>query len=262
MKQGSFPILVVALWPLLLAGLVDLTASQSGEVPVYIASRFGPSSYAAWISSRSVVNSEGSLNPDTLPSGLRRSVQEQIENGDYEKQGCIQTLEVSVDQTGPIKARRTLADLIGNSIAIIHGTVTAIDYGFGSYGTPALLLKIQVDERIKGTDKIADSPYLYFEYPVASFQAGGTRFCKKDRRWPEPPEIGDRVMFFPYREPGDLAGRVIVPFPDGFEMIFERNREEALILPKALQNAPDLAGVKGLEAVRERVRRFIGKHLD
>lgn len=260
MKQKSLPILALAVCLPLLSEPADLAASQSGRIPPHIASRYGTTSHPAWISARSAVNSKGELDLEALPLGLRMSVQRQIESGDYEKHGCIQTLEVSIDPPpGPVKARGTLGDLTRNSIAVIRGTVTDIDYGFGSYGTPALLLEVQVDERLKGSDKIADSPYVYFEYPVASFEAGGYRFCKKDSRWPEPPEIGDRMMLFPYRQPGDAAGQVIAPLPDGFEVILERKRDGTLILPKALRDDPDLIGVKRLETVRERAAEHLGK---
>lgn len=260
MKQRSLSILAFAVLLPLLGTPESLAASQSGSIPTYIASRFGPTSFPAWISVRSVVDSTGALDLEALPIGLRASIQRQIESGDYEKQGCIQTLEVSIDQPpGPVKARSTLGDLARNSIGILSGSVTGIDSGFGSYGTPALLLEIQVEERLKSSDKVADSPSVYFEYPVASFEAGGYRFCKKDSRWPEPPQIGDRVMLFPYRQPRDTADLVIVPLPDGFEMILQRKGDGPLIVPQALRNDPDLVGVKRLETVRERVTGHLEK---
>lgn len=261
MKRRSLLILALAIGLPLLGLHAKLAASQSGRIPPYIASRYGPTSFAAWVSANSVVNANGELNLEALPIGLRMSVQRQIESGDYQKQGCLQTLEVSVDQAGPIKERGTLKDLTRNSIGILQGTVTDIDAGFGSYGTPALLLEIQVTDRVKSSDKIADSSYVYFEYPVATFEAGGYRFCKKDSRWPQPPEIGDRVMLFPYRQPGDMAGQVFAPLPEGFELIFERKKERdgALMVPKALRNDPDLIGVKRLDTVRQRAAEHLDK---
>ena len=259
MKQKSLFILTFAVFLSLPASPNDLLGSQSGRIPAYIASRYGPTSYAAWISARSVLGSDGKLDVGALPIGMQISIQKQIESGDYERQGCVQTLEVSIDLAGPQKARGTLGDLARNSIGILRGEVTGIDYGFGSYGTPALLLEVLVEERIKGSSKIADSPYVYFEYPVASFEAGGYRFCKKDSRWPEPPEIGDSVMLFPYRQPGDTADQVIVPLPDGFEVIFERKKDRSLIVPRALRDDPDLIGAKRLDTVRERAAEHLRK---
>jgi hypothetical protein len=106
---------------------------------------------------------------------------------------------------------------------------------------------------------MADAPYVYVEYPVASFEVGGYRFCKKDSRWPEPPETGDRVMVFPYMPPKDEAGQVVAPFPDGFEVILERKGDGGLSLPKALRDDRDLIGVKRLETVRERVAEHLKK---
>lgn len=245
-------LLILALVCLPLFAESAALAVPSGRIPPYIASRYGPTSDAAWISARSVLNSKGELNLEALPPGLRIAAQRQIESGDYQKQGCIQTLQVNVELPPDLGARGTLGDLARNSLAILRGTVTAIDQGFGSYGTAALLLEVQVDERVKGSVKIVDAPYVYVEYPVASFEAGGYRFCKKDSRWPEPPEIGDRLMLFPYMPPGDEGGQVIAPFPDAFEVIFERKRDGALALPKALRGASDLVDIKRLETMRER----------
>ena len=247
--RSLLPVLVAVFLPAVLPGA---GADPSGRIPPYIASRHGPSARPAWISASVGVNAKGGLNMEALPMGLRRSAQRQIESGEYQKQGCIQTLEVEVDLPPDLKARGTFRDLTRNSQGILRGTVTDMDPGFGSYGSPALLLEVKVEERMKGSAHIADAPYIYFEYPVAAFEAGGYRFCKKDSRWPEPPELGDSVMLFPYLHPVDEAAQIIVPLPEGFEVMFERRRNGVLNIPKALQNDPDLIGVKRLETVRER----------
>lgn len=258
MKRKSLLIFAFAACMALVANLGDVAASRSGRIPLSIASRYGPAAHPAWISARAALNSKGELDFQALPRDLARSIQRQIESGDYEKQGCIQTLEVQIDPLpGPVKAKGTLEDLAKNSIDILYGTVTDIDSGFGSHGTPALLLEVEVAERIKHSAEIADSAYLYLEYPVANFEAGGYRFCKKDRRWPEPPGIGDRVMIFPYSPPVDEAGQVIAPSPDGFEVIGERKGAGALLMPQALRDLPDFTGVKQLDTVRERMAEHI-----
>jgi hypothetical protein len=173
----------------------------------------------------------------------------QMKDGTYKPGKCLQFGPLSNDHAGPIQPRASLKDLVQNSLGIVRGTVTGIDQGFG-VGNPGLLLEVRVDEWLKRSKKIADSDVLYLPYPVAEFEVGGYRFCKTDPRWPDPPRIGDTVLLFPYSAPYDPEDQVIVPDPDGFEVILGRG--EGVSLPRQLKDLSDFRGVQNIDAIRER----------
>jgi hypothetical protein len=225
-------------------------AGRSGRIPAHIASRFGPTSDPAWVSAASVVDRQGNLIWDSLPFGVRTGAEIQMKDGSYKPGGCLNFGPLSYDNAGAVQPRGSLKDLVQNSLGIIRGTVTGIDQGFG-VGNPSLLLEVRVEEWLKRSKKIADSDFLYLPYPVAEFEVGGYRFCKTDPRWPEPPRIGDTVLLFPYRTPYDPADQVIVPDPDGFEVIIERG--EGLALPRQLKSLSDFRGIQSIDVIRERV---------
>jgi hypothetical protein len=179
-------------------------------------------------------------------------VEQELREGSYKQYGCVNYGPVDVDRAGPILPYSTLKDLALNSKAAIRGTITDIDQGFSFYG-PSSLVEIQVDEWLKKkSDRIADQPFVYLVYPVAEFEAGGYRFCKTDARWGSKPQIGDEILFFPYRVAIDEARQVFLPDPDYYEVILYRKEKGALSLPRSLRNDPDVRGVKALEPLQKR----------
>lgn len=249
-----FLVPTVLLWSIPVGSSPPSAADRSGRIPTHIASRFGPTSDPAWVSAASVVDRQGNLIWDSLPFGVRTGVELQMKNGAYKPGGCLHFGPLTYDHAGPVQPRASLKDLVENSLGIIRGTVTGLDQGFGA-GNPSLLLEIRIDEWLKRSKKIANLDFLYLPYPVAEFEVGGYRFCKTDPRWPEPPRVGDRVLLFPYRIPYDPADQVIVPDPDGFEVILERG--EGIALPRQLKGLSDFAGAKNLDVIRERVRAHL-----
>lgn len=241
----------------LLFSIAGSPADRPGTIPQYIASRFGPTSYPAWISADSVVDQQGNLKIDDLPLSTKGIVRQQLQDGTYGRKGCFQFGAVNFDRAGPLKPHASLRDLTQNSVGIIVGTVTAIDHGFSLFG-PSLLLEVQA-EQIKRGPAFAASGSLYFQYPVAEFEIGGYRFCKTDARWPAEPEIGDRLLSFSYQAPYDFAGQVISPDPDGFEIILERKKGGALAIPRKLRNDPDLMDAKDLATVRKYTTEYLEK---
>jgi hypothetical protein len=233
-------------------------AGPSSRIPEHIASRFGATSYPAWLSSTAVIDSKGKLNLEALPLSTKGIVARQIESGDYQKTGCIHFGPVNFDRAGPVKLHSSLSDLAKNSIAILQGTVTDIDHGFTLFG-PSLLLEIQVSERVKASGDFVGSEYVYLQYPVAQFEAGGYRFCKADSRWPAEPQIGDRVLVFPYQIAYDVNDLVISPDPDAYEVVLERAnaKDKRLTVPRGLQDAADLIGVNDLDTVKRYVTEYL-----
>jgi hypothetical protein len=179
-----------------------------------------------------------------------------LREGVDKQYGCIHYGPVSVDRAGPIPSYATLKDLALNSKAALKGTITGIDQGFGVFG-PSSLIEIQVDEWLKKSDSVADRSLVYLIYPVAQFEAGGLRFCKDDKRWGSVPQLGDELLVFPYRVAIDASRQVLVPDPDGYEVILYRKQTEKLSLPSALKNDPDVIGVKSLETLKRLALGYI-----
>lgn len=253
----SLLVAAVVLTSLLLSDGTGHAAGSSGAIPPYIASRFGSTSYPAWVSADSVVDQQGKLILNSLPLSIKSVVAAQLEDGTYKKSGCVQFGAVNFDRAGPVKSHASLRDLTENSVGIVLGTVTAIDHGFSLFG-PTSLLEIQA-EKLKRTRDFAESEYLYFQYPVAEFEVGGYRFCKTDSRWPAVPQIGDRLLIFSFQAPYDLSGQVISPDPEGFEIILERKKDKTLAIPRQLREDPDLVGVKNLDVVKKYTTEYLEK---
>jgi hypothetical protein len=253
------PAITLGLGLLLCASSLVSAGGSSGRIPPRIPSADGPNSEPAWVSAESGAKGQQGLTQDTLPPRVKSVVEQELREGTYKQYGCISYGPVDVDRAGPIPPYSTLKDLALNSKAAIRGTVTDIDHGFSFYG-PSSLLEIRVDEWLKKkSERIADRPFVYLIYPVAEFEAGGYRFCKTDARWGSEPQVGDEILFFPYRVAIDDARQVFLPDPDYYEVILYRKEKGALSLPKSLKNDPDVLGVKDLEPLHKRARAHIEK---
>lgn len=245
----------VVLWIILsvaccsIEGRAASGGGQSGRIPFYIGSRVGPTSPAAWVSSSSVVDAQGHLIRDSLPGLARIALEQQLASGDYRTNQCVTFLGTVEDRAGPIMGHSSLKELTRNSVAILRGTVTDVDQGF-ALGQPALLLEVQVTERLKDSGKFPDFPRIYVPYFKAEFKVGEYRFCNRDSRWPEPPKIGDEMLLFPYRAPYDDAGQALVPDYDGYEILFERKESGQIVVPPSLKDDEDFVGVRDLKTIR------------
>lgn len=232
---------------------------RSGKIPSRIASADGPDGEPAWISSESVTDKQGKSSVNALPWRIQSVIEQEVKEGIYKRYGCIHYGSVAVDRAGPVLRHGTLKALAQNSRAAIKGTITGIDHGFSVLG-PGSLLEIRVDEWLKKSDRIADQPVLYLVYPVAEFEAGGYRFCKTDApQWGSEPQIGDEILVFPYRVAIDDARQVLLPDPDGDEVILQRRGKSALSLSKSLRDDPDVVGVNDLGTLKKRALEYIEK---
>jgi hypothetical protein len=230
-----------------------------GKLPLRVASALGPDSDPAWVDAESVVDQTGKLDMKALPVGIRLFVERQIQNGDYQKYGCISFGAVAVDRAGAIVPNSTFKDLTQSAKAVLKGTVTGVTYGFTVYG-PSSLVEIQADDWLKKSAKIAGGTYVYLVYPVAEFKVGGYRFCKTDLpQWGKEPKLGDQILLFPYQPPIDADGRVFLPDLEGYEVILARKGDTSISLPKTLREDPDVLGVRELEVLRKRALEYIQK---
>jgi hypothetical protein len=238
---------------------VTLAGGSSGRIPSRIASAYGPDSDPVWISAESVVDREGKLALDSLPLGIRLFAERQLQSGDYKKYGCLGWGPSVFDRAGPIIPHSTFKEIAQNSKSSLRGTVTDVVYGFSVFG-PSSLLEIRVDEWLKRSDKTAARSYIYLVYPVAEFEVGGYRFCKKETpQWGGEPRAGDEILLFPYQSPVDDVGQVFLPDPDDYEVILKRQGQSIISAPKSLKDDPDLLGVKDLVTLRKRALEHIQK---
>jgi hypothetical protein len=254
------PAITLCLGLLLCAPSVVSAGGNSGRIPPRIPSADGPNSEPAWVSAESGAKGQQELAQDSLPPRVKSVVEQELREGIYKQYGCIHYGPVAVDRAGPIPSYGTLKDLAQNSKAAIKGTITDIDHGFSFFG-PSSLVEVRVDEWLKKkSDRIADQSFIYLVYPVAEFEAGGYRFCKTDTpQWGSEPQVGDEILFFPYRVPVDDARQVFLPDPDHYEVILYRKEKGTLSLPKSLNNDPDVLGVKDLGPLQKRALAHIEK---
>jgi hypothetical protein len=116
--------------------------------------------------------------------------------------GCLHVEEVFADFVNPPK-RDSLESASRGADFIAEGIVTGQAYGFYS-ATPGEMLRVDVSSVWSG---ISPKSYYYVFIPVGTFNVGSTRICKTDRRYPDPPVLGDRMVLFGQRT--FLAGNVL-----------------------------------------------------
>ncbi len=85
---------------------------------------------------------------------------------------------------------RTLASALHKAPNVLIGTVTGRQPGFLDLIVPGTLLRVQVDEILRG---------LYMEEiftfsPMGNFKVGEIDVCKKSKLYPELPILGDQVV--------------------------------------------------------------------
>src|SRR5216684_566879 len=112
------------------------------------------------------------------------------------------SVEVLVDTS-------TRHNAVVNAHAIVAGTIRSVTPGFFS-GLPGSLIELDSLDKIK-----ADSLYndlrerLYIRLPYAQFVTGGIEYCRESGPGAYLPRVGDRLLVFAYRAPGDTAGTFV-----------------------------------------------------
>jgi hypothetical protein len=90
---------------------------------------------------------------------------------------------------------------------------------------------------------------------VGDFTAGGLRFCATNRLWEPPfPEVGDRIVAFPYYEPRDAAKSVIWPLAE--EVFFESASVGGLRMSSSWKARIEQRGIRDLDQLRERAHEL------
>lgn len=118
-----------------------------------------------------------------------------------------------------------------NAHAIVAGTIRSVTPGFFE-GLPGSLIELDNLDKIK-----ADALYnnvresLYLRLPYAQFITGGIEYCRESGLGAYVPKVGDRLLVFAYRAPGDMAGTFV--YTTSSDVIAQPN-DGAIRIPKSL----------------------------
>lgn len=186
------------------------TAEIDGEIPPILYSTVY-NEIATFVSADVAIEPDGSVNARVLDPTAQVVIRNNLQ---AHSGGCVLIEEVYVSSVNPAD-RSTLRRALRTSELVIRATVVARDYGFFQGPIPGQLLKVEVEEAIRG----AARDWYYVFYPVAEFQAGPYRICKTDSRMPDPPGIGEQVLLMipsvedpsePFLELGDEHSVVVL----------------------------------------------------
>ena len=208
----------------------SLQNSDSGPMPQYIFTGFD-ARHPQFIEASLVIGQGGKIKNG---SPLSRSAESHLHNylDGPRVDGCIAVGEFYHDYINAPR-RGSLAATISDADFVLEGRVVTRSYGFMD-GVPGQLLRIRTHDALKTSRESLRSIYYIF-VPVADFTVAGVHFCKTDRRYPTPPEIGDTLFVFVQNEfvsdgyinTVDEAGYVRV-LPSG-----------VAVLPRSLRNDGD-----------------------
>lgn len=141
-----------------------------------------------FVSASVAITDDGELNTDLFAPDVARIINRYYERHDPVR-GCI-TLDEFYEEWAGSADRSTIEKAAQTAELVLVAEVVGRDYGF-QHMIPGQLLRVRPERVLKGTAPLAH--YLVF-LPVGTFQSGPYRFCKTDSRYPEPPEIGERVL--------------------------------------------------------------------
>jgi hypothetical protein len=225
-----------------LIAIIQLSGAASAEVPDVIQAQGGSRQAPAWVSAKASVSSAGldpqlfaphefeSLQRDVAPR--KRLLPKEGSQTEASLDQCSRWTVTTVDWENP-RPNRTLPDLVANAKAIYAGAVEDSKQGF-LFGQPGTLLEVKVLQKVKYPDRDPPETVLIF-YPFAKIPVREGMICSQGDRGEAPPEIGKRILVFPYRTLGKDPGDII--YPDDEEVIFGRPGG-SLSLPRAVQGLP------------------------
>lgn len=143
--------------------------------------------YPTFVAASAAVSSEGEINSDLFHPHAVRSLESLL--GAEPVNGCVELDSVYWELIN-VPDRSTLRQTADTSQLTIVGRVVGREYGFHFFEA-GQLLEVEVEEVIRGEAPL--DRYYYF-HPVGEFEAGPYRICKSDSRYPDPPQLGDRVV--------------------------------------------------------------------
>lgn len=207
-----------------------------------------PSAYPTFVSATAAVNEDGTLNEKLLHPASKSTLENLLSQDAVN--GCIQIEEVWWEEMG-VPSRESVQTATQRSDLVARGKVVGKEYGF-RFHEPGQLVEVHIEQTYKG--KLSSEDLLTF-IPVGTFTAGPYQICKIDRRFVQPPEIGDEVLLFvpvversdePYVDLVDGSGLVVLEaqsarMPKQFDSRDhgDLGREEVLDLVQSIVTKPE-----------------------
>jgi len=144
-----------------------------------------------WIDARNLLGADG--KPDARnyrdPHDLR-SLTQLLQA--TPEDGCVAVKEIFRSVAAPPQ-RATIEAAVAGAELVLLGTVQGAAYGF-SGTVPGQLLRVVPDQLLAGRAHTVSAYYAFV--PIGTFLVGGTKVCKTDARYPEPPLPGEQVVLF------------------------------------------------------------------
>lgn len=169
-------------------GICLLSATPpASEIPPLLYVSDPDYSHPVWVAAEAAFDASGQLDDKLFASSAAWALSGHIE--DNEVGTCIELGERWAEVVNPPDLE-TLDRSIANTPLVVVARVMARAFGFHG-DTPGQLFRLDPEEILKGE---AWSDHFFVFFPVGTFTAGPHRFCKRDARFPETPELGDRLL--------------------------------------------------------------------
>ncbi len=171
--------------------LQDIGA-EPGHLPKvhYIASEaWRPS--PIWIDASMVLNHDGSVDTALVPKDEADWFLAPLLSSTPEH-GCVHTGGILQDNVNA-PDRGSLEEAAKSSRLVILGRVTEKAFGLEAY-IPGQLLRVVPLETLKGQPRNVPAYFVFM--PVGNFKIGTVPICATDKRYPDPPQVGDEVLLF------------------------------------------------------------------
>lgn len=146
--------------------------------------------------------------------------------------------------------------LLASARGIYSASIRDISQGF-FLGSPASVLKLEIDEVWKTDDGMPPAKELFAVYPYARFAVGDGVFCSGVPGSLLQPKTGQRLIVFVTSDPLDRQQTLVWVDPD--YLIGERD-DGGILLPHSLKNDRELFPVKSFVEV-EKLLRSASDHL-
>lgn len=135
---------------------------------------------------------DGTVDPALFRPGEERAIQRHLAL--KTSGGCIRQDFFSSYHLPADAGRSPIEERIHESENTILAKVTGRIYGYKA-SEPGTLLRVEMEEALSGE---AHGSTHFIHFPVGNFEMGDFKICRTTEGFPNPPEIGDRVLLFYY----------------------------------------------------------------
>jgi hypothetical protein len=199
----------------------------------------------AWVSERAAIDEQGALRFDLFSEGTQFSLRHLLERNPGDS--CVTSRGLPFTH---YSADPTLDRLVEKARIIIGGRVVATSQGFYG-GSPATLLAVKVDARLKEQWSLTRGQIVYIVFRTATIRTKSGMLCSTT--FPlqvSVPAPGDRVLAFALAPPNDELTAILNIHPDLHLLVQHRGE------PRLVKNtlAQTVGSEEQLDRVIERVR--------